>query len=199
MTDKEFKTKSAQPNILPKITANGYLVLDVEPATNRASFFWLAISRFSETGELEYTFNLTDIEAENVSNEKRLAMLKRLNKSWSNLTTTPEQRTRRLVAFLHKAENRNLPLFVYGGAPIDLPVLKDTFSGSKLTQDIYDIQDIYHTTGRVDKFEMSLENVHTQLSAKPKVRQLNIHDPRQDIQFTSDIIFNLTLLEKYGK
>lgn len=198
MTNKEFKAKSAQPNILPKITANGYLVLDVEPANSIHDLFWLAIARFSETGELEYTFNLTDVEVE-VSNEKRLAMLKRLNKSWSNLTTTPEQRTRRLVAFLHKAENRNLPLFVFGGAPIDLPILKDTFSGSKLTQDIYDIQDIYHTTGRVDKFEMSLENVHTQLSAKPKAKQLNIHDPRQDIQFTSDIIFNLTLLEKYGK
>ena len=87
MTTTTTTTIVAEQNVffnqLPKLIDKGFLVLDVEPSKGNKDIFWLSISRYSDTGTREVTFNLTDINATSQA-DKQVAMAKILNKSWSN-------------------------------------------------------------------------------------------------------------------
>ena len=185
-------------NQLPKLIDKGFLVLDVEPSTNSKDIFWLSISRYANTGAREVTFNLTDINATSQA-DKQVAMAKILNKSWSNLAMPHESFTRKLTTFLHKRENQNLPLFVFGGKALDLPLLSKYMPELKY-QRVYDIRQIFNSFHHNEKgvINPSLNDLASILTTTNKVKQGVLHSPIRDCDLTAKLVFNYAILAKYG-
>ena len=192
----------AEPNVffnqLPKLIDKGFLVLDVEPSKGNKDIFWLSISRYSDTGAREVTFNLTDINATSQA-DKQVAMAKILNKSWSNLTMPNESFTRKLTTFLHKRENQNLPLFVFDGKGCDLPLLSKYMPELKY-QLVYDIRQIFNSFHHNEKgvINPSLNDLASTVTTTNKVKQGVLHSPIRDCDLTAKLVFNYAILAKYG-
>lgn len=185
-------------NQLPKLIDKGFLVLDVEPSKGNKDIFWLSISRYSDTGAREVTFNLTDINATSQA-DKQVAMAKILNKSWSNLAMPHEDFTGKLTTFLHKRENQNLPLFVFDGKSQDLPILRKYMPELKY-QHVYDIKQIFnvfhHNEDGVRNH--SLNDLASMLTTTNKIKQGVTHSPIRDCDLTAKLVFNYAILAKYG-
>ena len=185
-------------NQLPKLIDKGFLVLDVEPSKGNKDIFWLSISRYTDTGAREVTFNLTDINATSQA-DKQVAMAKILNKSWSNLTMPHESFTRKLTTFLHKRENQNLPLFVFDGKGCDLPLLSKYMPELKY-QRVYDIRQIFNSFHHNEKgvINPNLNDLASTVTTTNKVKQGVTHSPIRDCDLTAKLVFNYAILAKYG-
>ena len=185
-------------NQLPKLIDKGFLVLDVEPSKGNKDIFWLSISRYSDTGTREVTFNLTDINATSQA-DKQVAMAKILNKSWSNLAMPHESFTRKLTTFLHKRENQNLPLFVFDGKGCDLPLLSKYMPELKY-QRVYDIRQIFNSFHHNEKgvINPNLNDLASTVTTTNKVKQGVTHSPIRDCDLTAKLVFNYAILAKYG-
>ena len=201
-TTTSKQTLKAEPNVLfnqlPKLIDKGFLVLDVEPSKGNKDIFWLSISRYTDTGAREATFNLTDINATSQT-DKQVAMAKILNKSWSNLAMPHESFTRKLTTFLHKRENQNLPLFVFDGKGCDLPLLSKYMPELKY-QRVYDIRQIFNSFHHNEKgvINPSLNDLASILTTTNKVKQGVLHSPIRDCDLTARLVFNYAILAKYG-
>ena len=185
-------------NQLPKLIDKGFLVLDVEPSKGNKDIFWLSISRYSDTGAREVTFNLTDINATSQA-DKQVAMAKILNKSWSNLAMPHESFTRKLTTFLHKRENQSLPLFVFDGKGCDLPLLSKYMPELKY-QRVYDIRQIFNSFHHNEKgvINPNLNDLASMVTTANKVKQGVTHSPIRDCDLTAKLVFNYAILAKYG-
>ena len=185
-------------NQLPKLIDKGFLVLDVEPSKGNKDIFWLSISRYTDTGAREATFNLTDINATSQA-DKQVAMAKILNKSWSNLAMPHESFTRKLTTFLHKRENQNLPLFVFDGKGCDLPLLSKYMPELKY-QRVYDIRQIFNSFHHNEKgvINPNLNDLASTVTTANKVKQGVLHSPIRDCDLTAKLVFNYAILAKYG-
>lgn len=174
---------------------DGYLVLDLEPGADNSSIFWLHLALYSGDGKRINGFDVTNISnvADSIRGEaKAFNMLKVLDKPYSGLNMPVETLGIKLKSYLDMYSN--LPLFVYNGAPKDLPILNATVS---LERPVYDVARL-HMQVKGLKQPITLEKVANSYLVVSE-KQADTHNPIQDTKLTNVALQGLLHSVKLSK
>ena len=172
---------------LDNLVKYGYVIADLEPGADNNSIFWLHLALYSGNGERIASYDVTNITnvADSARGEVRaFNMLKVLDKPYSELAMPVETLGIKIKSYLETYAN--LPLFVYNGAPKDLPILNATVS---LERPVYDVARL-HMLAKDLKQPITLEKAANSFLAVSE-KQADTHSPIQDTKLANVVLQGL--------
>lgn len=180
------------PATFANLVSNGYATFDIEPNSTGKELFWLHINQYDANHTLVHQSDYTCLV--NVKQEKQLRALHILDKPYSKLNLPIDKTAQQLHKYLEREDVKGLPIFGYGVAQTDIPVLDSLLPNYQHA--IYDLGLTYATLLGTDI--LSLDDLAFQLSlgTSPRQPKSGAHSPIVDAELTNYVLQGMLGLAK---
>lgn len=183
-TIKNHVVQNIHPIKFNKLTKHGYIILDIEPASDNKSVFWLHISEFNGDGTVRAKTDIVNIKSASFNPAKQAHMLEVLNQPFSELVSSKLAMRRQARDFFTGARRR-LPIFIYGQA-LD-PALLTTLLRDRMVN-LIDLQSVYAKSSKMTALP-ALSMVAEIMTGGAVSRQhTDVHSPIEDVKMTNVVL-----------